>query len=67
MMELKVAVDIHKEDEYFVAVCESYNLSARSLTIEDALTELQKKLHEYFAEDHVSVSVSVVFVIKMPI
>jgi len=67
MMELKVNVDIHKENEWFVAICEEYGLSAKSLTIEDALTELQRKLHEYLEEEHVSVSVSVIFMIKMPI
>jgi len=51
----------------FVAVCEEYNLSAKSLTIEDALTELQRKLQDYLADEQISVSVSVVFVIKMPI
>jgi predicted RNase H-like HicB family nuclease len=66
-MELKVTVNIHKENEMFVAVCEEYNLSAKSLTIEDALTELQRKLQDYLADEQISVSVSVVFVIKMPI
>jgi len=67
MMELKVTVDIHKENDWFVAVCEEYNLAAKSLTIEDALTELQKKLHEYLEDEQTSVSVSIIFVIKTPI
>lgn len=67
MMELKVTVDIHKENEWFVAHCEDYGLTAKSLTIEDALTELQRKLHDYLDDEHTSVGVSVIFVIKMPI
>lgn len=67
MMELKVTVDIQQENEWFIAVCEEYNLSARSTTIEDALTELQRKLHEYMEDEQLSVNVSIIFVIKMPI
>lgn len=66
-MELKVTVTISKEFEYFVAYCEDYKLSGRGLTIEDALTDLQKKLYEYLADEHPSVKASIVFVIKMPI
>jgi len=67
MTELKVTVNIQKENDGFSAVCEEYHLSAKSLTIEDALTELQSKLQEYLADEQLSVSVSVIFVIKMPI
>lgn len=67
MMELKVTVNIHQEKEWFVAVCEEYNLIAKSDTIEDALTELQRKLHEYLEDEQLSVNVSVIFVIKMPV
>ncbi|NLI92600.1 MAG: hypothetical protein GX434_10480 [Peptococcaceae bacterium] len=66
-MDLKVTVNITAENEWFVAVCEEYNLSAKSLTIEDALTELQRKLQKYLEDEQMSVSVSVVFVIKMPV
>ena len=67
MMELKVTVNIRQENEQFVAVCEEYNLTAKSTTIEDALTELQQKLHEYLEDEQLSVNVSVIFVIKMPV
>lgn len=67
MMELKVTVDIRQENEWFVAVCEEYNLSARNTTIEKALADLQQKLHEYLDDEHLSVNVSIVFVLKMPI
>ena len=66
-MELKVTVTIHKEYELFVADCEEYQLSGEGLTIEDALTDLQKKLYEYLADEHASVKASIVFVIKMPV
>jgi predicted RNase H-like HicB family nuclease len=67
MMELKVAVNIHQDNEWFIVVCEEYNLSAKSFTIEDALTELQRKLYEYLEDEQLSVNVSVIFMIKMPI
>lgn len=66
-MELKVTVTIRKEHNYFVADCEEYNLSAKNITIEDALTDLQRKLYQYLADDHLSVSTSILFVIKMPL
>jgi len=49
-----------------VVNCEEYKLSARNLTIEDALTDLQRKLHQYLEAEHLSVSTSIVFVVKMP-
>jgi len=66
-MELKITVSIHKENDWFVAVCEEYNLSARSLNIEDALTDLQKKVHQYLEDEHLSVSTTIIFVLKMPV
>lgn len=66
-MELKVTVTIRKENELFVAFCEEYNLSAKNITIEDALTDLQRKLHEYLEDEQLSITTSIVFVIKMPI
>ncbi|MGI6450446.1 MAG: hypothetical protein ACOX3R_09155 [Desulfitobacteriia bacterium] len=67
MTELKVTVSIHQESEWFVAVCDEYKLSAKGLTIEDALTELQRRLHEYLEDEQLSVNVSITFVIKMPV
>ncbi|HHV65625.1 MAG TPA: hypothetical protein GXX46_11265 [Peptococcaceae bacterium] len=67
MQELKVTVEIREENEWFVAVCEEYNLSVKGLTIEDALTELQRKLHEYLEDEQLSVNVSITFMIKMPV
>ncbi len=67
MRELKVTVDIRQDNEWFVVVCEEYHLSAKGITIEDSLTELQRKLYEYLEDEQLSVNVSVIFVIKMPI
>ena len=66
-MEMKVTVTIHKEEDTFVATCEDYNLSARNVTIEDALSDLQKALHQYLEDEELSVSTSILFVIKMPL
>jgi len=66
-MELKVTVTISKENNWFVAQCDEYRLKAKSITIEDALSELQKKLYEYLQDEHPSVRTSLLFVIKMPI
>jgi len=66
-MELKVSVRISKEYDLFVASCEEYELSAKGITIEEALTELQRKIYEYLKDEHLSVPTSFVFVIKMPI
>ncbi len=67
MTELKVTVAIQQESEGVVAVCDEYKLSAKGLTIEDALTELQRRLHEYLEDEQLSVNVSITFVIKMPV
>jgi predicted RNase H-like HicB family nuclease len=66
-MELKVAVTVQKENDCFVAVCEEYKLLARNVTVEDALTDLQRKLHEYLDDEQPSIKASIVFVIQMPI
>ncbi len=66
-MELKVSVTIRREKEFFVVYCAEYNLTAYGLKLEDALTDLQRKVYEYLAEDQLSVSTSVTFIIKMPL
>lgn len=66
-MELKVTVSIRREHDMFVAYCEEYDLSASSVTIEDSLTELQRKIHDYLEDEQLSITTSIVFVIKMPI
>jgi hypothetical protein len=66
-MELKVNVTIRKENDCFVAICDEYNLTAKNFTIEDALTDLQRKLYEYLKDEQPSINASIIFVIKMPI
>lgn len=66
-MEHQVTIEIRREADLFVAYCEEFQCSAKNITIEDALTDLQGKLHAYFQEEEHSVTTSVVYVIKRPI
>lgn len=66
-MEYKVTVTILKEKNWFVAICEEYNLSAKSITIEDSLAALQQKLYEYLEIENPSIEVTFVYKVKMPI
>ncbi len=67
-MDVKVTVTIRKENNWFVAVCEEYKISVKSITIEEALANLQKKLKEYLEDEYPSTKASnIIFEIKMPI
>ncbi len=66
-MEMRVTVTIGKESNWFVAQCDEYRLKVKSITIEDALSELQRKLSEYLQDEHPSIKTSILFVIKMPV
>lgn len=66
-MEVKVTVTIRRENDWFVAECSEYKISVKSITIEEALANLQKKLNEYLEDEHPSTKASFIFEIKMPI
>jgi len=66
-MEIKVTVSIHKESDWYVAVCEEYKITVKSITIEDALANLQCQLSEYLRDEYASTKANILFVIKMPV
>lgn len=64
-MEVKVTVTIRKENDWFVAECAEYKISVKSITIEEALENLQRKLHEYLEDEHPSLKANIILEIKM--
>ncbi|ADY54802.1 hypothetical protein Sgly_0436 [Syntrophobotulus glycolicus DSM 8271] len=68
-MEIKVNVLISKFDGHYVAYCEDYDLTAKAVTVEEALAELQKQVSEYLEAEQPSLRASVVFItaIRFPV
>lgn len=66
-MEIKVNVTVRKENGWFIAECEEYCLSAKSICIDDSLDQLQKKLKEYFNDEQPGVEASFILVVSTPV
>jgi predicted RNase H-like HicB family nuclease len=61
-MEIKVNVLISKVDNTYFAYCPEYNLTAKAITVEEALADLQRLVTEYLETEQPSLRASVVFV-----
>lgn len=64
-MEIKVNVLISKVDNIYFAYCPEYNLTAKAVTVEEALSDLQKLVTEYLEAEQPSLRASIVFITSL--
>jgi len=50
-MSIKVTVLVHKEDDWYIAICVENNIASQGKSIEAALSNLQEALALYYEDE----------------